>query len=102
MPLGKKPEYLENKISYEVMTIEEANKMNYVTSWERIAKKEGKKEGIKKGIKEGIKEGRKEGIEEGVLKTAIELIKRGINLDIIAEATGFPKERIEQLAAKGV
>jgi hypothetical protein len=27
------------------------------------------------------------------------LIKKGVNLDIIVEATGFPREEIEKLAA---
>jgi predicted transposase/invertase (TIGR01784 family) len=45
------------------------------------------------------KEGEKKGREEGKLQTARTLIKRGINMDIIAEATGFPKKRIEKLAA---
>jgi len=56
--------------------------MAYVTSWERIAKKDG------------IKEGRK----EEKLDTARRLIKRGVDMDIIAEATGFPKKEIEKLA----
>ncbi len=43
------PENLEKQISYEITKIEEAINMNYVTSWERIAKKEGKKEGMKEG-----------------------------------------------------
>jgi len=57
--------------------------MAYVTSWERIAKKDG------------IKEGRK----EEKLDTARRLIKRGVDMDIIVEATGFPKKEIEKLAA---
>lgn len=41
---------------------------------------------------------RKEGEKKGKIEAAIALIKRGINIDIIAEATGFPKKRIEKLA----
>ena len=52
--------------------------MPYVTSWERIAKKEGKR--------------------EGKIETARELIKRGVDMNIIAEATGFTLEEIEKLA----
>ncbi|MCP5103239.1 MAG: hypothetical protein GY950_07670 [bacterium] len=57
--------------------------MAYVTTWERIAKKEGRKEGIK----------------EGKLDTAKRLIKKGVDMDIIVEATGFPKKEIEKLTA---
>jgi len=59
--------------------------MDYVTSWEQIAKKEGKKEGIK----------------EGKLKTAAAMIKKGLNLDLIAEVTGFSKQQVQKLAASG-
>jgi predicted transposase/invertase (TIGR01784 family) len=39
------------------------------------------------------------GKEEGKKETAMKLIKRGVDINIIAEATGFPKEEIEKLAA---
>ncbi|MGE5343379.1 MAG: hypothetical protein ACM3SY_18070 [Candidatus Omnitrophota bacterium] len=58
--------------------------MNHVLSWERIAKKEGKEEGR---------------IE--VLHTiAVELLKNGIDIDIIAKVTHLTKKEIEELAAK--
>ena len=104
------PEYLEKKISDEVTAIEEAGKMNYVTSWERIAKKEGKKEGklegiklgMEKGMEKGVEKGIKEGKKEGKMEIALGMIKKGLSFDLIAEITGFPKERIEKLAASGL
>jgi len=54
-----------------------------------------KDEGKEEGKREGKREGKKEGKEE----TARELIKRGVDINIIAEATGFPKEEVEKLAA---
>ncbi|NIM12763.1 MAG: hypothetical protein GTO45_11715 [Candidatus Aminicenantes bacterium] len=54
--------------------------MPHVTSWEKIAKKEGKR--------------------EGKLETARELIKRGVDINIIAGATGFSREEIEKLAER--
>ena len=44
-------------------------------------------------------EGKKEGKKEGKLETARRLIKRGVDMDIIAEATGFPRQEIEKLVA---
>jgi hypothetical protein len=73
------PESFDKKISEEISKLEEEYKMAHVTSWERIAKKEGKK--------------------EGKLETARELIKRGVDIGIIADATGFSREEIEKLAA---
>jgi predicted transposase/invertase (TIGR01784 family) len=43
---------------------------------------------------------REEGEKKAMLKTAKELIKRGVDKDIIASATGLPLEKIEELAAK--
>jgi predicted transposase/invertase (TIGR01784 family) len=42
-------------------------------------------------------EGREEGKKEGKLETARKLIKRGVDMDIIVEATGFSKQEIEKL-----
>lgn len=72
---------LENRLSEEISKIEEEHNMTYVTSWERIAKREGKIEGKR----------------EGKLETAKELLKNGVSIDIISRATGFSREKIEGL-----
>jgi hypothetical protein len=84
------PEYLEKRLSEEIIKIEEENKMPYVASWERIAKKEGERIGEKRGEKRGEIKGK--------LETARELVKNGVDIDIIARATGFSMEEIEKLA----
>lgn len=61
--------------------------MAYVTSWERIAKKEGKREG------------KREGKKEGKLEAAIEFLKNGVDIDLVVKSTGFSREEIERLAA---
>jgi hypothetical protein len=81
------PEGLNKQLSKKIEKLEEDYKMPYVTSWERIAKKEGVKIGEERGV-------RKEKIE-----TAGRLLKRGVNIDIIADATGLSKKEIEELAA---
>ncbi|MCP4149746.1 MAG: cytosolic protein [bacterium] len=88
------PEELEEQLKQEIIILEEENKMAYVTSWERIARKEGKKDGIEEGKKEGKKEGRK----EGLLEAALEFIKNGVGLDIIARSTGLSMAKLEELA----
>jgi hypothetical protein len=85
------PEDLNRQLSEKISKIEEVHKMPYVTSWERIAKKDGEKIGKKIGEKIGEKKGK--------LETARELIKNGVDINIIARATGFPKEEIKKLAA---
>jgi len=75
------PEGLDNQISEKIARLEEEYKMPYVTSWERIAEKRGEKRGE----------------EKGKLETARELINNGVDINIIAKATGFSLEEIEKL-----
>lgn len=77
------PEGLNEQLSTKIEELEEVYKMPYITSWERIAEK--------KGVKIGE--------EKGKIKTARELIKRGVAINIIAEATGFSQKKIEKLSA---
>ena len=83
------PEYLEKRLTEEIIKIEEENKMPYVASWERIAKKEGERIGEKRGEKRGEIKGK--------LETARELVRNGVDINIIARATGFSPEEIEKL-----
>jgi predicted transposase/invertase (TIGR01784 family) len=39
-----------------------------------------------------------EGEKKGKLKTARELVKNGVDIDIIAKSTGLTREEIEKLA----
>ena len=77
--------------------------MPYVTSWERIAKKEGvkigEKIGVKRGEERGVKRGEERGIRKEKIETAGRLLERGVDIDIIADATGLSKKEIEELAA---
>jgi len=50
------PEDLEKKLSEELAKTEEEKKMPYVTSWERIGRREGKKEGKTEGKIEASRE----------------------------------------------
>ncbi|MCP4705516.1 MAG: hypothetical protein GY865_13025, partial [candidate division Zixibacteria bacterium] len=77
------PEEFEMRLSDEIAKIEEEEKMPYVTTWERIARKEGKEDGVK----------------EEKRKTVINLLKEGVDKKIISSATGFPIKKIEELAA---
>jgi hypothetical protein len=86
------PESYKDRIKEVIKKIEEEFKMEYIPLWERDARKEG----INVGRKEGINVGRKKGKEE----TAKELIKRGVDMDIIEGATGISREELERLASK--
>ncbi len=53
-------------------------------------RKEGEERGEKRGVKIGEERGKRE--------TARKLIARGVDINVIADATGFPRQEIEKLA----
>ena len=63
--------------------------------------KEGKIEGLKEGKIEGLKEGKIEGLKEGEKNKSIEIaknmLKKGLDVNTIAELTGLNIEQIEIL-----
>ena len=52
---------------------------------------------MKKGLKKSEKLGLEKGINQNKIETAKILLKKGVSLDIICEATGLTKEEIEKL-----
>ena len=58
-----------------------------------------KKEGIKIGEKRGEKKGEERGIEKKAIETAKNLLEMGIDVDMIAKATGLKKEQVEKLVS---
>lgn len=83
------PESFERKLSEEISHLEEEHKMPHVTSWERIAKKDGRKE--------GKMEGRKEGVLEAKQETAKKMLHDGLPIETIAKYTGLTEKQIKAL-----
>jgi hypothetical protein len=87
--------------------LEEGKKQGLKQGLEQ-GKKEGIKQGLEQGIKQGLEEGKKQGLKEGLeegkkqgeLKTKIEtakkLLKKGIDIEIISEATGLSKKELKK------
>jgi hypothetical protein len=96
-----RPDEFQKQLIYKIDRLEEENNMPYVTSWEKFAREEGiqlgKKEGIQLGKKEGIQLGKK----ESYIEMARKLIKKGIDLKIIAETTGLSLKKIKAMASNG-
>ncbi len=78
-----------DEVGHEETQEEELN-MPYVTSWEKIARKEGKQE--------GKQEGRVEGKLEEKIETAKKMLKKNLDITIISDITGLSIEEIEKLA----
>ena len=79
---------------------------NQIKKAEEKGIKKGKEEGIKKGFEEGIEkgkmEGKKEWIKEGVKQTAINMIKKNMELRDISHATGLPLTDVIELKKEQV
>lgn len=59
--------------------------------------KEVKQEGKEEGIEEGRQEGRQEGREEGIMKTARNMLAKGLDISLIAEVTGLSEQVLQKL-----
>ena len=62
------PPDLAQQFHYELVQYEEAKKMAYVTTAERIGIEKGIQQGILQGLQQGILQGREEGVREGLLR----------------------------------
>jgi predicted transposase YdaD len=62
--------------------------------------RKGRKEGQAEGRKEGHKEGHREGKAEGERKIALNLLKMGLPIEKISEATGLEIEILQQLKSE--
>jgi predicted transposase/invertase (TIGR01784 family) len=58
---------------------------------------EGLEKGLEKGLEEGLEKGREAGIEEGIIRVAIKMLKLGLPVEQIINATGLSWEYIEKL-----
>ena len=62
-----------------------------------LGEERGKQEGRLEGIQEGIQEGKLEGIQEGRQQVAINMLRSGMNMELIAQLTGLSLEQIQRL-----
>ena len=57
----------------------------------------GKQKGLKEGLEKGLEKGLVEGLEKGKKEVALEMLKKGLDIDLIMETTKLSLEEIEQL-----
>ena len=82
-------------VNYLIREREQSDWENYVKSQEA----RGRAEGEARGRAEGEAKGRAEGEAKGRAETARNLIRMGLDLDKIAQATGLPMDEVEALRA---
>ena len=59
--------------------------------------RKGWEKAVEEGREKGIKEGKKEGMREGIKQTAVNMLRKGIDIKVIAEVTGLSLKELEML-----
>ncbi|MDQ7822550.1 MAG: cytosolic protein [Candidatus Eremiobacteraeota bacterium] len=90
------PEPLEIEYNEDMKRYEKEKNMAYVTSAERIGRKQGRKEGRLEGKLEGKLEGRL----EGKLETASNMFKEGFNRETVKKLTGLTDKELDSLTTE--
>nr|WP_239584165.1 Rpn family recombination-promoting nuclease/putative transposase [Aquibacillus albus] len=93
------PLELTQKLRDEIIKTKEGKEMVYMDrehlpqSWaelEKVFREEGKEEGEKKGLEKGLEEGKK--------SVAIELLKAGMTVEVVANYAKLPLEKVKEMA----
>jgi len=90
--LGNIMNYLYSHYGEYEQTEKEASKM-----FKTLIDPEVLEKGRKKGLEEGLQKGLQRGMEEGKIAVACNLLKLGVDIGTIAEATGLSQKEVEGL-----
>ncbi|MED4955090.1 Rpn family recombination-promoting nuclease/putative transposase [Paenibacillus macerans] len=75
--------------------------MKLMPAWSRLGYEEGLKEGMEEGIEKGIEQGIEQGIavgmEKGIEKTALNMLREGMEISLVAKVTGLSEEQVVKL-----
>ena len=104
-PANAKEEVIEAYRSMEEYNWTKEEKDAYIKASialtdEYDARRKEREEGHETGKKEGIALGEKKGKEEGKKEIAIEMLKKGMEVDLISQLTGMSKQALNQLKAE--
>ncbi len=101
------PKELELNYLEDIEQIEGENKVQYITSAERIGMERGRKKGIEEGIEKGVAKGRKEGVAKGRAEMqkmkesiALKLLQEGLTQKQVAKVTGLSAKIVQTLGKK--
>ena len=68
--------------------------------WEATLEEErekGLKKGIRKGRQEGIEKGIEKGRREGLEQAALQMLRKGTDLEEVADTLGLPIQKLQKL-----
>lgn len=65
----------------------------------RIGLEKGMEEGLEKGLEKGMEKGIEKGMEKAMEKIASNMLRMGLAMEVVQEATGMRLERLERLKA---
>lgn len=88
----------EEQLMEEARRYEDADEILEIPiSYEERGKKKGLEEGKKVGLEQGKKEGMEEGLERGKKEVALELLKKGLDIELIMEVTNLSLDELKKL-----
>jgi hypothetical protein len=91
--LMKLPDWLEKQVWQAIETIEEGNKMRYVSSIERFGIEKGVQQGMAQGVQKGVKQG-----ESKLLKKLLECKFGSLSVDLIEHINNASEADLERWA----
>ena len=100
---AEKREVLKNEFDMDTTADMEEELMtmcNLSTGIYEEALERGRAEGIERGIERGIAQGIEQGIEQGKLDMILEMLKRELPVETIAQISKFPIKKIKELGTK--
>ncbi|MFQ3876577.1 hypothetical protein ACLK3A_18805, partial [Leptospira kirschneri] len=84
----------EFKVIFQRSKLEKYEELTVTTAEKLIS--EGVKQGIEKGIEKGIEQGIEKGIEQEKLKTAGNMLGKGMDLKTVLEITGLTEKTLKE------
>ncbi len=90
-------EEFELKYREEIHQFEANKHMTYLSNFELISMQRGFEKGVHEGIEKGMEKGIARGIEKERNEVALNLLREGLDVNLIAKVTGLTPERLQEL-----
>ncbi|MBE2197968.1 MAG: hypothetical protein IAE79_05110 [Anaerolinea sp.] len=77
------PTSLESQLRADVAQFEAEVNMQYITSFERLAREEGMQQGMQQGLQQGVQQGVQQGLQQGVQQGLQQGVQQGLRESIL-------------------
>ena len=84
----------EDLLKLEGKTPEEQEMIQAATE---LIRQEAREEGLQQGLREGLQQGREEGLQQSLEKVVINLLRKGMDLEVVVEVTDLSRSAVQRL-----